>query len=107
MHGYHDLVFDPRSIPQMSSIGVPVVADITHSTQWMGGGRESGGDKRFSEIYGRTAMCVGAHGIFAEVHPDPDSAMSDSATQLSFHTFGQLLPRLLRLHSFMRDGYRA
>ena len=36
-------------------------------------------------------MAVGVDGLFAEVHPDPDKAMSDSANALNFDLLDQLL----------------
>ena len=60
----------------------PVVFDATHASQR---GRVDGkttGRRQDALVLARAAMAVGVDAIFAEVHSDPDHAMSDSATQL-------------------------
>ncbi len=80
--GYHNLVVDMRSFAMLHDAGVPVIYDVTHSLQLPGGGKESGGAKRFAEPLARAAVAAGADGLFLEVHPDPEHALSDSAVQL-------------------------
>ncbi|HEX3551997.1 MAG TPA: 3-deoxy-8-phosphooctulonate synthase [Thermoanaerobaculia bacterium] len=80
--GYHNLVVDMRSFAMLHDAGIPVIYDVTHSLQLPGGGEESGGAKRFAEPLARAAVAAGADGLFLEVHPDPDHALSDSAVQL-------------------------
>ena len=45
-------------------------------------GESSGGDRSFALPLARAAASVGINGIFFETHPQPDQALSDSATQL-------------------------
>lgn len=98
MLGYHDLVVDFRSIPQMRSLGVPVVFDATHSTQRPAAhGDRSGGDASLSLALGRAAVAVGADAIFAEVHPDPPRAISDPESQLPLVTFAEVLDSWLSI----------
>jgi 2-dehydro-3-deoxyphosphooctonate aldolase (KDO 8-P synthase) len=80
--GYHNLVVDMRSFAMLHDAGIPVIYDVTHSLQLPGGGKESGGAKRFAEPLARAAVAAGADGLFLEVHPDPEHAKSDSAVQL-------------------------
>jgi 2-dehydro-3-deoxyphosphooctonate aldolase (KDO 8-P synthase) len=80
--GYHNLVVDMRSFAMLQDDGIPVIYDVTHSLQLPGGGTESGGARRFAEPLARAAVAAGADGLFLEVHPDPDHALSDSAVQL-------------------------
>ena len=81
--GYHDLVVDMRSFAILHDHGIPVVFDVTHSLQLPGSGEGvTGGDRRFAEPLARAAVAAGADGLFMEVHPDPDRALSDAATQL-------------------------
>ena len=80
--GYNNMVVDMRAFSQMRSEGIPVVFDVTHSLQLPGGGKITGGARRFAEPLARAAVAAGADGIFLEVHPDPDHAFSDATTQL-------------------------
>jgi 2-dehydro-3-deoxyphosphooctonate aldolase (KDO 8-P synthase) len=83
--GYHNLVVDMRSFTVLHEHGIPVVFDVTHSLQLPGqGDGVTGGDRRFAEPLARAAVAAGADGLFMEVHPDPDRARSDAATQLTF-----------------------
>lgn len=83
--GYHNLVVDMRSFPIMSSLGVPVLFDATHSVQLPGGlGGSSGGQREFIRPLARAAAGAGIDGIFMEVHPNPDRALSDGPNSLNF-----------------------
>jgi len=83
--GYHNLVVDMRGFTILHELGIPVVFDVTHSLQLPGGGDgTTGGDRRFAEPLARAAVAAGADGLFMEVHPDPERALSDAATQLPF-----------------------
>ena len=81
--GYRNLVVDMRAFARMQRDGIPVIYDVTHSLQLPGAGeRGSGGQREFAEPLARAAVAAGADGIFLEVHPRPEEALSDSATQL-------------------------
>lgn len=95
--GYHNLVFDPRSLAIMSGFGYPICADVTHSTQMPGGGIQSGGQREFAPLLARAAVAIGIDAIFAEVHHSPDTALSDSACQISLVTFTQMLEDILAI----------
>jgi 2-dehydro-3-deoxyphosphooctonate aldolase (KDO 8-P synthase) len=95
--GYHDLVVDMRSFAMMQDEGIPVVYDITHSLQLPGGGEQSGGLRRYAEPLARAAVGAGADGVFLEVHPDPDRALSDAAVQLDPERAERLLRSLIAL----------
>jgi 2-dehydro-3-deoxyphosphooctonate aldolase (KDO 8-P synthase) len=95
--GYHNLVVDMRSFALMHDEGIPVIYDITHSLQLPGGGTESGGQRRFAEPLARAAIAAGADGVFLEIHPDPERALSDSAVQLDPERAETLLQSLLGL----------
>ena len=75
--------------------GIPVIYDVTHSLQLPGGGEQSGGERRFAEPLARAAVAAGADGVFLEVHPDPERALSDSAVQLDPERAETLLRSLL------------
>src|SRR5437879_2899712 len=81
--GYHNLVVDMRSFTILHELGIAVVFDVTHALQLPGAGKGvTGGDRRFAEPLARAAVAAGADGLFMEVHPDPEHAKSDAATQL-------------------------
>jgi 2-dehydro-3-deoxyphosphooctonate aldolase (KDO 8-P synthase) len=103
--GYHDLVVDMRSFTLLHAEGIPVIFDLTHSLQLPGAaGAESGGDRRFAEPLARAAVAAGADGVFLEVHPDPDRALSDRATQLTPGRAEALLAELAALHRALRPA---
>lgn len=96
--GYGQLINDMRSIPQMQSLGVPVVFDATHSVQQPGGlGSRSGGDRRMVEPLARAAIAIGADGLFFETHPAPDTAPSDGPNMVPLDQFGPMLSRLVAI----------
>jgi 2-dehydro-3-deoxyphosphooctonate aldolase (KDO 8-P synthase) len=97
--GYKNLVVDMRSFSILQDLGIPVIFDVTHSLQLPGGGQgETAGERRFAEPLARAAVAAGAAGIFMEVHPDPEAAKSDRATQLSVPRAEALAISLLEIH---------
>lgn len=96
--GYGRLVNDMRSIPQMRSLGVPVIFDATHSVQEPGGlGSATGGNRAMVEPLARAATAIGIDGLFFETHPDPDSSPSDGPNMIPLAEFPALLERILRI----------
>jgi 2-dehydro-3-deoxyphosphooctonate aldolase (KDO 8-P synthase) len=96
--GYHNLVVDMRSFAMMQDEGIAVIYDVTHSLQLPGAaGEESGGLRRYAEPLARAAVAAGADGLFLEVHPDPDRALSDRAVQLDPERAEALLRSLTAL----------
>ncbi|MEM9553934.1 MAG: 3-deoxy-8-phosphooctulonate synthase [Acidobacteriota bacterium] len=105
--GYNNLVVDMRAFAALQSDGIPVVFDVTHSLQLPGGGVETGGARRFAEPLARAAVAAGADGVFLEVHPDPENALSDSTTQLPPGRALQLLESLLAVRRAVLPALRA
>jgi len=102
--GYHNLVVDMRSFAMMQDDGIAVIYDVTHSLQLPGGeGGESGGLRRYAEPLARAAVAAGADGLFLEVHPDPDRALSDKAVQLPPERAEALLRSLIALRRTLRE----
>ncbi|WP_428409416.1 3-deoxy-8-phosphooctulonate synthase [Hyphococcus sp.] len=97
--GYNTLVSDFRSLPIMArETGCPVVYDITHSVQTPGGaGTTSGGQREFAPTLARAAVAVGVAAVFAETHPDPDSALSDGPNMIPLGQFEAFLRDLQAL----------
>jgi 2-dehydro-3-deoxyphosphooctonate aldolase (KDO 8-P synthase) len=102
--GYGRLVNDMRAIPQMQSLGVPVVFDATHSVQEPGGlGASTGGNRAMVEPLARAAVAIGADGLFFETHPTPDSALSDGPNSIPLDQFTGLLRRLLAIRRTVEE----
>lgn len=95
--GYNNLVVDMRSFAMLHADGVPVIFDVTHSLQLPGGGKVTGGARQFAEPLARSAVAAGADGIFLEVHPRPEEALSDATTQLPPERAEALLASLMIL----------
>lgn len=98
--GYHDLVADLRNVPRLQALGVPVVFDCTHAVQRPGlAGDRSGGERALAPVLARAAVAAGADAIFAEIHPDPERALSDAATQLPLSDARALLASWARVRT--------
>ncbi len=81
--GYGRLVVDMTSLVEMRQFGYPVIFDATHSVQQPSTPVGiTGGNRAMVPHLMRAALAVGVDGIFLEVHPDPDNAISDAANQL-------------------------
>src|ERR1700722_7421836 len=90
--GYNRLVNDFTGLAVMKSFNVPVVFDITHSTQQPAGlGNQSGGNPQYSPLLARAAVAAGVDGLFLECHPDPKNAKSDAATVMDLNAVEPLL----------------
>lgn len=101
--GYNNLVVDFRSIPMIQSTGYPIIFDATHSVQLpSASGGVSGGDRRYIPNLTRAALAAGCDGLFMEVHPNPDEALSDAATQIPLAMVGELLEQCVKIHSLTR-----
>ncbi len=98
--GYHNLVVDMRGLPTMAELtGCPVIFDATHSVQRPSAADGvSGGDRTMAPVLARAAMAVGIDGVFAEVHPKPDEALSDGPNALDFGMLDDMLRELASIH---------
>ncbi len=97
--GYSDLIVDFRTADILMSNGIDVIMDITHSCQKPASqDNSSGGDKRFAFTFARIAGAMHFSGIFAEVHPRPKTALSDSSTQLTFDEYKKALNLYLKYY---------
>ncbi len=102
--GYNNLIVDMRSLSVMKNFGYPVVFDATHGVQLPGGrGKSSGGQRQFVAPLARAAVAAGADGVFLEIHPDPDSALSDGPNSLPFEQVEPLLNILKKIHWMVRE----
>src|SRR5258706_4154828 len=91
--GYNNLVVDMRGLAVMKQFGYPVIYDATHSVQLPGALKSaSGGQREFVLPLARAAVALGVAGLFSEVHPTPERALSDGANSLAMKS----LPAFLR-----------
>jgi len=63
---------------------LPVIVDPSHAT----------GKRSLISATAKAAIAVGADGVIVEVHPNPESALSDSAQQLDFAGFAGMMKNL-------------
>ncbi|MBI3013421.1 MAG: 3-deoxy-8-phosphooctulonate synthase [Elusimicrobia bacterium] len=101
--GYNNLVVDMRSLEIMKRSGFPVIFDATHSTQFPGGGKNvSGGDRRFVEPLAKAATAIGVAGLFMEVHPNPDKALSDGPNSVKLADLKKMLQTLISVDRLVK-----
>lgn len=102
--GYGRLVNDMRALPQMQSLGVPVIFDATHSVQEPGGlGSATGGNREMVEPLARAATAVGVDGLFFETHPRPEESPSDGPNMIPLDAFEGVLRRILKVRAAVED----
>ena len=98
--GYNALIVDMAGLETLAAFGVPVCFDATHSAQRPGGaGTETAGVRESIPAMTRAAVAVGLDALFIEVHPDPDNALSDRATQWPLARARELLEPVAALHA--------
>jgi len=88
--------FEPRTrftldilaIPLAQKLsGLPVITDVSHAA----------GDRILVPPLIKAALAAGADGIMVEVHPDPDSALSDGAQSMTLQEFGRVFDEVISL----------
>jgi 2-dehydro-3-deoxyphosphooctonate aldolase (KDO 8-P synthase) len=103
--GYNNLVTDMRAIPIMQRLGYPVIFDATHSVQLPGGqGTSSGGQREFVPTLTKAAVAAGCDGLFMEVHPHPERALSDGPTMVPLAELEGLLRQVKAIEAAVRPG---
>ncbi len=101
--GYNRLVVDMQGLAGMRRLGFPVFLDATHSVQQPGSSREfTSGSRDFVPHLMNAGLAVGVDGIFAEIHPDPDHAVSDGPSQLRLSDVEKILRRAVRYDRLTR-----
>jgi 2-dehydro-3-deoxyphosphooctonate aldolase (KDO 8-P synthase) len=105
--GYNNLVTDMKALPVMRGLGYPVIYDATHSVQLPGGaGKASGGNREFIPHLARAAVGAGVDGVFVEVHPHPEQALSDGANSLNLDDLLPLLKQLMAIDRIVKEHGR-
>ncbi|HZW37985.1 MAG TPA: 3-deoxy-8-phosphooctulonate synthase [Ignavibacteriaceae bacterium] len=100
--GYHNLVVDMRSFIIMKEIGYPVVMDATHSVQLPSNENTSGGQPKYIKPLAKAATAVGIDALFLEVHPQPEKALSDAASQLPLNDLRELLEEVQSIDKIIK-----
>lgn len=101
--GYRNLVVDMRGLEIMRALERPVVFDCTHSVQRPGGlGNSSDGDRGFAPVLARAAATVGIAALFAETHPDPDSALSDGPNMIPLDQLADLVATVQSIDALIK-----
>ena len=94
--GYNNLVVDFRNISDMLAIAPNVIMDCTHSVQRPSAANgTTGGNREFVPAMAQAAKAFGARGYFFEVHPAPDTALSDGANMLHLSDLEGVIKSLL------------
>lgn len=102
--GYNNLVVDMTGLGEMKKFGYPVIFDATHSVQKPGGkGDATGGNREYVEYLAKAAVAVGVDGLFMEVHPDPDNALSDGPNMVKLDNMEDLLTKLIRIKNAVKN----
>ncbi len=102
--GYNRLVVDMQGLLDMRKLGYPVFLDATHSVQQPGSDREfTSGNREFAPYLMNAGLAVGVDGIFAEVHPDPDHAVSDGPSQIRLSDFGDIIRNAVKYDKLTRS----
>lgn len=99
MFGYTDLVVDPRNLIWLRSDTNLVSMDITHclqqpAQQSADGTVKAGGLREMIPHMGKVARALDVHGIFMEVHDNPDASLCDAPTQWPLEQLPWLLNHL-------------
>ena len=102
--GYHNLVVDMRSLVTMGELGYPIVMDSTHSVQMPSNSDVTGGEPKFIAPLSKAAVAVGIDGLFLEVHPNPQNALSDAGSQLKLDQLEELLVSVQKIDKVVK-GY--
>jgi len=101
--GYHNLVVDMRSLEIMKQFNYPVIMDATHSVQIPSQGGVSGGERKYIPALAKAAASVGIAGLFLEVHPEPENALSDAASQFPLNELKNLLSIVKKIDELVKN----
>lgn len=83
--GYDKLFVDYTIVDELKRHYDKVLLDCTHATQRSKAVHGIQGDRVLAEKYLATAGAFGYDGVFAETHPEPDTAVSDGDCQIYLH----------------------
>jgi 2-dehydro-3-deoxyphosphooctonate aldolase (KDO 8-P synthase) len=91
------------SLVKMREYGYPVVFDATHSVQQPSNqAGVTGGNREMVPHLIRAAVAVGIDGLFLEVHPEPEKAISDAANQVRLSDVETILQQALDIEQVIK-----
>ena len=100
--GYGNLIVDMTSLVKMREYGYPIVFDATHSVQQPSSQAGiTGGNRDMVPHLIRAAVAVGIDGLFLEVHPQPEKAISDAANQVRLSEVESILRQALAIEQII------
>ena len=103
--GYGNIIVDMTSLVRMREYGYPVVFDATHSVQQPSNqAGVTGGNREMVPHLIRAAVAVGIDGLFLEVHPEPEKAISDAANQVRLSDVETILQQALDIEQMIIRG---
>ena len=92
----------------MREYGYPVVFDATHSVQQPSSqAGVTGGNREMVPHLIRAAAAVGIDGLFLEVHPQPEKAISDAANQVRLNDVETILKQTLAIEQVIGTKYKG
>lgn len=101
--GYGRLIVDMTGLVEMRALGCPIIFDATHSVQQPGGASGvTGGNREMVVPLMRAALAVGVDGLFLEVHPEPEKAISDAANQVRLSDIRYILEQAVAVDSLVK-----
>lgn len=96
--GYGNIVVDMTSLVKMREYDYPIVFDATHAVQQPSSQQGiTGGNREMVPHLMRAAIAVGIDGLFLEVHPEPEKAISDAANQVRLSDIQTILSQALAI----------
>ena len=106
--GYGNIVVDMTSLVKMREYGYPVVFDATHAVQQPSSQLGvTGGNRAMVPHLMRAALAVGIDGLFLEVHPNPDEAISDAANQVRLGDIQMILEQAIAIDQLTQQFQSA
>ena len=101
--GSGNLIVDMTSLVKMREYGYPIVFDATHSVQQPSSQAGiTGGNRDMVPHLIRAAVAVGIDGLFLEVHPQPEKAISDAANQVRLSDVETILKQALAIEQVIK-----
>ena len=102
--GYGNIVVDMTSLVKMREYGYPIVFDATHSVQQPSSqAGVTGGNREMVPHLLRAAVAVGIDGLFLEVHPEPEKAISDAANQVRLSEVEHILRQAQKIEATLNS----
>lgn len=102
--GYNRLVVDMQGLVEMRKLGYPVFLDATHSVQQPGSNKAfTSGNRDFVPHLMCAGLAIGIDGIFAEIHPNPEKAVSDGPSQLRLSDVEEILNKAKKYDDLRRS----